>query len=269
MDGKEIELIGRLHLDMAQQSCLLHGGCKTTIRVLLNDPKFFFITKDTYFPEMEYLDATLYANRSKVSQQLVEAHNMALSISSAKYFLSHNKVKACTIQEGTYDAHIDNVHSGQHVRRIFLAFVKNSAYCGAYAENPFYFDHFKINQLCAYLDGHQFPSKAYAPDFDNGLVIREQHSLFEALNMLNTDSTININRDNYSSGNTIFGFNFSPDLSNGCCGSEHLNPIKYGSLRIQIRFKEALAEPITALIYCEFDKVLEIDASRNAVIDFI
>jgi hypothetical protein len=227
------------------------------------------MAKDGYTPEVNISDAALYVKRAKVSPQLVEAHNIALQVASAKYFLSHNKVKACTIQKGALDASIDNIHSGQHVRRIFVAFVKNTSYCGEYGQNPYYFENFKINGLCCFLDGVQYPSKPFTPDFENNLVIREMHSLYDAMNMLDTSSTINVDRDNYAQGNTIFGFNFAPDLSNGCCGVGHLNPIKFGSLRLQIRFKEALPKAITVLIYCEFDKLLEIDASRNAMFDFI
>ena len=42
------------------------------------------------------------------------------------------------------------------------------------------------------------------------------YSLFEAIDMLDMDSTFYINRENYSKRNTIFGFNFAPDLSSGC-----------------------------------------------------
>lgn len=269
INGNEKELMGKLHLDMTYQSKLLLGGCKTTVRLLLNDPKFYFLTQDGYMPDMQFNDAALFVHRARVNPKLVEAHNMALQVATAKYFITHVKVKACTIQSGTFEANIDNVHSGQHVRRIFVAFVRNDAYCGDYAKNPFYFENCKINQICAFLDGVQYPSKSFTHDFDNNLNIRELHSLYESLNMLNTDATINVNRDNYSNGNTIFGFNFAPDLSNGCGSTGHLNPIKCGALRLQVRFKEALTIPMTALVYCEFDKVIEVDASRNGLIDFI
>jgi hypothetical protein len=268
-DGKEIDLIGKLHLDMTFQGRLLLGGCKLIIRILLNDAKFFMMSKNGYSPEMEFIDASLWVHRAKVHPQVAEAHNMALQVATAKYPITHIKVKASTIQSGQLDYQLNNVHSGQLPRRIFLAFVKNTAYCGDYGQNPFYFEHFKISELSAHLNGLQFPPKAYRPEFDNNICIREFHAFYEALDMLDTDSTCNINRDNYALGNTIFGWNFAPDLSNGCGAIGHLNQINYGALRIQIRFKEALTAPITAIVFCEFDKILEIDSSRNATIDFI
>jgi hypothetical protein len=268
-DSKEIQLMGKLHLDISYQDRLLIGGSKLIIRILPNEPEFYFLAKETQKPTMEYLDAFLRVKRARVTPLFVDAQNSALQVAPAKYPITHVRVKASTVQSGQHEANLDNVHSGQLPRRIFVAFVKNKAYCGDYTNNPFYFENLKITQIAAFLDGQQYPAKAYTPDFENGLTIVEQNALFDSLNMLHTDSTINITRDNYGSGNTIFGFNFAPDLSNGCGGAGHVNQIRYGTLHLQIRFKEALTDVITALIYCEFDKIIEVDAARNAHIDFI
>ena len=214
--NKEIDLLGRLHTDLAYQGRCLLGGAKVIVKILLNDPKFFFMATKGHAPVMEFLEASLIVHRSKVYPQIAEGHNVALQTAPAKYPITHSIVKPCTIQKGTFDVHIDNVHSGQLPRRIFVAFVKNQAYCGDYMLNPYNFKHFGITSFSVYLDGIQYPAKAFTPDFTNELFQREQYSLFDALNMLGTDSTIDINRDNYAKGNTIFGFNFAPDLSNGC-----------------------------------------------------
>src|ERR1700728_2962700 len=126
---------------------------------------------------------------------------------------------------GTHDYSVKNVHSGQLPRRIFVAFVDNQAFSGDYTMNPFNFEHLKIKEISVQLNGHQFPPKLYKPDFEQKLFIRELNGFYEALNMLNNDSTCNINRSNYHNGNTIFGWNFAPDLSEGCGNAGHLNQI--------------------------------------------
>ncbi len=95
----------------------------------------------------------------------------------------------------------------------------------------------------------------------------EMHSIYAALDMLNGESNFNINRDNYADGNVIFGFNFTPDLTSGADSVGHVNPIRYGTLRLSLRFSPALTSAVTALVYCEFDKILEIDIARRAKID--
>ena len=233
---------------------------------ILYEPKFYMNAK-VHKPELELLEVSLFTHRSKVTQDLVEAHNIALNTLNVKYPITMSKVKAFTVHAGTYDACLDNIHSGQLPRRVFVCFVSNTAFCGDYNLNPFKFEHFNISSLAIYLDGVQYPSKAFTPDFTNNLYQREMYSLFEAIDMLDMDSTFYINRENYSKGNTIFGFNFAPDLSSGCGTVGHVNAIKYGSMRMNIRFSRILDQPITALVFCEFDKIMEIDKNRRAILE--
>jgi len=265
-DFRQLDLYGRIHSDIAFQGKSLLGGLKLVIRILLHEPKFYIISKE-FDVQLEFLEAALHVHRSKVPQYIVDAHNAALRISPAKYPLTLAKVKSFTIQKGTLDINIDNVHNGQLPRRIFIAFVSNSAYLGNYKQDPFYFNHFNISMLAVYVNGEQYPSKPFTPDFNNQIYEREMISIFEALYMMDDHSTVEINRTTYGKGNTIFGFNFTPDLTSGVGTTGHLSQIKFGTLRLSVRFGSQLTEAITALVYCEFDKILEIDINRNVNID--
>ena len=194
-DFKTLDLFGRLHTDLSFQGRNLLGGVKLIIRILFNEPSFYFYAGDKT-PTFDFLDCSLQVHRSKVAPMVVEAHNAALQIAPAKYPITMARVKSFTVAQGAIDANIDNIHSGQLPRRVFIAFVENTAFCGDYKKNPFFFNHCGISSLCVYLDGVQYPSKAYAPDFGSKLFMREMHSIYEALDMLDGDSNFNINRDN-------------------------------------------------------------------------
>jgi hypothetical protein len=146
--------------------------------------------------------------------------------------------------------------------------VLHSAYNGSYILNPYNYKHFNLNYLAFYLNGVQYPEKAFQPDFSNGLYIREYMSLFNATNQNVTDSCITIDRKAYAKGSTIIGANFAPDLSSGCGASGYVSPYRFGSLRLHLRFKEPLPETINLLVYLEFDSVVEINLDRNPVFDF-
>ncbi|XP_020296352.1 uncharacterized protein F54H12.2-like [Pseudomyrmex gracilis] len=75
-----------------------------------------------------------------------------------------------------------------------------------------------------------------------------------------------ISRDAYAYGYTLFAFDLTPDLSANCV--EHWNLVKHGSLRIEARFEKALETTINCLVYAEFDSVLEIDSSRQIIVDY-
>ncbi len=223
--------------------------------------------KNKYKNQLDFLESCLIVHRSKVPQYIVDAHNAALRISPAKYPLTLVKVKPFTIPKGTVDINIDNVHNGQLPRRIFIAFVYNTAFLGDYSLDPLDFNHFNISMLSVFVNGEQFPSKPFTPDFKNKLYIREMISVYDSLDMMDYQSTVDIDRYNYSEGYTIFGFNFAPDLTSGAGAAGHLSHIKYGTLGMNLRFAEEIGDAITALVYCEFDKILEIDINRNVNID--
>ncbi|XP_020297950.1 uncharacterized protein F54H12.2-like [Pseudomyrmex gracilis] len=75
-----------------------------------------------------------------------------------------------------------------------------------------------------------------------------------------------ISRDAYAHGYTVFAFDLTPDLLANCV--EHWNLVKHGSLRIEARFEKALETTINWLVYAEFDSVLEIDSSRQIIVDY-
>ena len=166
------------------------------------------------------------------------------------------------------DTIIDNVHNGQLPKRAFVAFVDHNAFNGSESLNPFNYKNYDLNYLAFYLNGIQYPEKAFTPDFDKGLYIREYLSLFESTNQDNIDSCITLSRENFVRGNNIFAVNFAPDLTSGCCASGHVNQIKFGSLRLQVRFKKPLDKAITVLVYLDYDSIIEINQERNPIYEF-
>lgn len=113
-----------------------------------------------------------------------------------------------------------------------------------------------------------FPPKPYEPNFANETFLREYLGLFQALNQNMTDAVTNISLDTYGLSNTIFAFNFSPDLSTGPAPAGHVSPLKTGNLRLVMRFSTQLAQNMTVLLYSEYDSIIEIDAFRNCVTNY-
>ena len=268
--GKVLDLMGKLHLDLAFQERAIVGGSTLKITLTPHAPSFYLRgSGDSVIPNVYFLDASLFVHRSKVSPSIVEAHELANKKATIKYPLCRNEVKSFSINSGTLSANIDNIVQGQIPRRAFVGLVKNEAFNGSLDENPFNFKHYDLNFMAAYVDGIQYPSVAYTPDFTNDLYIREYLGLFEAVNQLTTDAVIAIDRKAWKNGNTLFGFNFAPDLANGCVQEGHTSPIKKGSLGLQLKFKKSLPDTINVLVYLEYDNVIEIDENKQVTTDFI
>ena len=98
--------------------------------------------------------------------------------------------------------------------------------------------------------------------------MREYFGLFEALNLVNNNTVLDISREEYSDGFTLFSFNFLPDLSDGCSKSGFVSQLRKGNLRIELRFNHPLIETVSAIVFCEYDNLIEIPLNRIAIKDF-
>ncbi|XP_074604064.1 uncharacterized protein F54H12.2-like [Brevipalpus obovatus] len=267
--GPIMELMGLLHMDLGLQSRALLGHLQYKVQMTPNSPNFFLkISKNTIKANVELLDAALFIHRARVTQPLLEAHVLALNTAPAKYPITRTEVRTHNLPAGLGDALIDNFVMGQLPRRAILALVANDAFMGTPAKDPFHFEHFDVGHIAIYLDGIQYPSRPYTPDFSKKSYIREYMGLYQTLNQITPDPTFVLSPESYARGNVIFGFNFAPDLSDGCGVIGHLNPIRRGSLRLELKFRKPLPSVVTVLLYCEFDNLLEINAERQIATDF-
>jgi len=262
--GPKVEILGKLHTDLSFQGRALLGGCQLKISITLNEPKFYMEKGSDYSLGVEINDVCIYVHKAKISSTIVDAHRRALNISPAKYPITRVEVKQVPITQGLMDVWLDNLIYGQLPRRMFLAFVENEAFNGSFLKDPFKYQHFNVNFLACFLDGIQYPSIAYTPDFKNKLITKEFRGLFKTLNQDGTDCHLVMSREEFIA-RPIFGFNFAPDLSDGCGMIGHVNPIRRGIMRLQLKFSEILPKAINVIAYCEFDNIIEIHSDGTVL----
>jgi len=77
---------------------------------------------------------------------------------------------------------------------------------------------------------------------------------------------LNISPSQCLEGFNFYTFNLSPDYCDGFHG--HLNVIRRGSIRIDLKFAKETSDVLSVLLYCEFDNLIQIDKDRNIFIDF-
>ena len=75
----------------------------------------------------------------------------------------------------------------------------------------------------------------------------------------------NISYEDYPKGYTLYAFNITPDL----CSLHHFNMQKTGDISAYIKFNKATEVPINAVIYMEFDNIIEITKNRTAINNII
>lgn len=263
-----VDMIGRLHCDIfCVEKYLLNG---VEMRVKLNRSKTNFniqsLTGSDY--KVSITDATLLVRRVSISPTVLLAHTKALERATAKYPVSRVDLKSITISKDILSKSIDNLYMGQLPTRIIVGFVSNSALNGDLKKNPFNFQHFDMNFLCLYLDGRQVPSKPLQPNFDkktSSTYISSYQTLFSGTNIGFNDDGNCISRSDYPYGYFLHAFDLTPDLS---AGGNLWSLNKQGTVRMEVKFKNALPETISCIVYAEFKNIIEIDQYRNVLIDY-
>ncbi|XP_033226055.1 uncharacterized protein F54H12.2-like [Belonocnema kinseyi] len=212
-------------------------------------------------------ETSLLVHRAKISPGISLAHAKALAPGTAKYPITRVNVKALTIHAGIQSEILDNVVLGQLPKRIIIGFVDNAAYNGNALKTPLKFQTYNKNHFSLYVGGMKIPSKPIQPDFTkNNLYVDAYHSLFTGCGIHFLNEGNNIDRNDYAHGFCLFAFDLTPDLSAHCY--LHWNLVKHGYSRIEVRLEEALEHTINCLVYAEYDKVLEIDGSKQVIADY-
>lgn len=263
--GNPIDLIGHIHHDLFNQDKLLLNGVEMSIRFVQSRDSFPLMDPTGLY-HIQILEATLMIRRVKVSADVLIRNEKILSTTTAKYPITRVQVKSAVINSGIDGTTLDNITLGQIGRRYIIGFVKNKAFNGDRALNPYNFDHFNINFLSLSVNGVQVPSRQLQPNFTSGLYVEAYHALFSGtgIHFLNQGNCIS--RDAFKKGYCLFAFDLTPDLSANC--SSHFNLIRHGSVRIDVKFSQALTDNINCLVYVEYDNLLEIDSARQRIVDF-
>jgi len=110
----------------------------------------------------------------------------------------------------------------------------------------------------------QYGIKPLTTDFTSGLYVRAYNTLFRGTGKVFKDEGNALDRTTFSKGYTLYAFDLTPDLGE----DDHFNLAKQGSVRLVLKFREALTENVTAIAYAEFQNVIEIDRNRNVIYDF-
>jgi len=261
--SRSVDMIGRIHADIFFQSRYLLNEVNVKIKLVRSTNTFSLIGANAFRVKIE--TAVMFVRKVKLAPSVFLAHAKALENSTAKYPIRRAVCKTITIPNTFRDINIEKLFSGQLPSRLVVGLVANAAYNGANNRNPFNFANFNLMEISVYTDGQQqYGMKPLSTDFTNALYIRAYNTLFSGTGKVFKDEGNGISRTAFSEGNALYAFDLSPDLAE----EDHFNLQKQGSVRLVLKFRQALNENVSVIAYAEFENVLEIDRNRNVVYDF-
>ena len=186
-------------------------------------------------------------------------------MSTIRYPINRTDLKTVTLGQGIMQKTIDNLYLGQLPTRTIVALVSSKAYNGDITLNPFNFKNFNLNEVGLFFDSIAVPGHPIKMDFAKNKFSSAYHTLFAGTGIGFSNTGNDITMDDYKNGNTIFVFDLTVD---GSSSASYWSLQKTGTLSIQLRFNAVLEENVTAIIYSEFDNLVEVDSNRNIYTDY-
>jgi hypothetical protein len=180
--------------------------------------------------------------------------------------LTRVDVKAFRFAAGSHSLSIDNALLGPLPKRLLFALVKNKDYLGTLDSNPYNFRHYGILEFELYVNGRQIPSEGlHIETGREKTTVMGYRTLFEASGIRHSNAGLQIMHHMFIAGYYMLLFSLSPDRGASECHTSHL---KNGNIRIEARFKDALPDALTCLLYMEYDNCVRIDKNRAVTTDF-
>ena len=147
-----VELLGRLHLDLAMQEKHLPNGIEIEIRLNRASPRFCILTDDPCVVKID--KAALEIRHIQLLPAISNELDQSIVHHNTKFPVRRVEVKNFTIGSGLRSK-VDHLFQGQLPKRIFIGMVTNETFNGAYNRNPFLFHQpFNLSKLDVSCDRH-------------------------------------------------------------------------------------------------------------------
>ncbi|TWW71192.1 hypothetical protein D4764_17G0006750 [Takifugu flavidus] len=227
--SREVHLLGPLHGDIFFCERLLLNSVDLRIKLTrANDAFCLMGARDSAF-SLKVLGASLFVKKVAVSPAVRLGHAAALMKGNALYPLSRVNVKTYSIPANSRVCNQENLFLGSIPKYVVLGMVHHEAFTGRRDLSPFNFRHYDIEYLALCQDGRQVPAKAFQPDFNNGVSVREFYNIDD---------------------------------------NDALSTVSNGNLRLELRFRTPLQHTATLIVYACYDSILEINAKRQVLVDY-
>ena len=152
-ESRLVDMMGRIHADIFFQERYMLNEVNTKIKLIRSKDVFCLLGAAGNM--VKIVSAILLVRKVKLSPSVFLAHAKASERSSAKYPIRRVVCKTFTVPAGFLDVSHEKLFSGQLPTRMVVGLVRNDAFNGALARNPYNFHNFNLNEISVYVDGQQ------------------------------------------------------------------------------------------------------------------
>jgi len=199
------------------------------------------------------LDAFLLLRRIRPNPHIPTAHNETLSRGLlARYNFSRVELKTFTFSSGQQSLSIDNAELGPIPKRLIFTIVKNTDFLGTMDSSPYNLGHYDLNHFSLYINSRQIRPEGVSlfMGHEKTSVLRYE-TLFEGSGIHHSNTRLQITHDLFIKGYFML-------TSDRAASEGHSSNPENGHIHVEARFDKALPDPITCILYLEYDNSVRI-----------
>jgi hypothetical protein len=270
--SKKLEMIDKLKIDLANQHRYILNNTTVVISLTKNTDTFSLMhqtqadppTSATYRkmvnPKTRFLEASLFVRKNVLYPSIILSHQKLLEAGhSALYPFKMSDVKSFSISQGNQTFVEENMFLGAIPSRIVVALLPSSAFVGSYTTNPFIFKDYSMSYLALSVNNVPIPIKGMSLNFASETYLLPYYLMFCSLGMNGQNHGLSLSREKWKKLFPLFVF----DVDQEHASDSTLTLEKSGTVRLELQFSTGLPHAVTCLVYCEHQKVMEIDKYRQ------
>lgn len=265
-DSKLVDLQGNIYHPLLALERYILNSTGMTIKFFKSKPEFYLMSSDEIADyRIEIVSMHLNICRVSVNPGVIYGHNEILKTTNAKYPFVNTDVKLLSIPAGNSSFRFDQLFNSLRPNKVIIGFVSSKAASGDYISNPFRFKNYNLSQIALLIDGLPVggnPMKLSFNGSNGSTYLSGYYSLFEVSGKSLQDSGNAIDRDDFTGGCALYGFQIEPEFD----GLDYLTLLKQGNVRIEAHFNSPLPEPCMCVVYSENSGYFELTQSRDVVL---
>ena len=151
-------------------------------------------------------------------------------------------------------------------KRLLFTMVKNTDFLGSMNTNSYFPRHYDLRYFALNVNGKQIPTEGLALNMGREKTsVMGYRTSFQASGIHHSNSGLQITHDMYINGYFMLLFNLTPERS---ASEGHTSHPDSGNIRIELKFSKPLPDPITCIVYLEFDNSVRIVHARKFSTEF-
>ena len=273
-DGKKFTLSGPVFVDAFMGSRLLLSMVDLKLILNRSSDKFCLMDKnsDALNVRVKLTDVILKVRKVRVSPTVSMGHELALKKMAAIYPIRRVECKTFVMPGNMPSVRKDNIFTGNVPKAFVFGLVDAKSFSGDYKHNPYNFRNYEVTTVTLTVNGEELPFKQLTLNYEDNKenFIQAYNTLFSGTGKMNYNTGLDISREDYPKGYTLYAFDLTPDM---CGSSPYFNTVQRGSLTVDITFAKApstqdgSSAAIGMVCYGDFENVIQIDSERNVIYD--